>query len=84
MTIQEALKEIGLTGKSLAKKLGMSYGWYRRGSTRKGEPLFWVKAFVIGYKLGKENKDCGCHFEKMPDGREIMTNVCDKHKDLLP
>jgi len=57
MTIQEILGEIGITGKELSEKLGFSYGWYRK-ATSKGERdrHRWVKAFVMGYEMGIEKK----------------------------
>ena len=47
-----------MTGKKLSETLGMNYGYYRaRTSQKKGRISFWVKAFVLGYKLGKGGED---------------------------
>ncbi len=51
---KEILKKNSLTGKDMAKMLGMSYGSYRAAMSKgakKGAPR-WVKAFVMGFTLG--------------------------------
>lgn len=61
--LKAILKAEGLTGKDLAELLGTEYSTYRSMTrkNREGYPK-WVKAFVIGYKLGQSH------------GREETTN----------
>ena len=54
------LKECGLTGKKFCSMLGdMTYDSYR-SMTRSGGRVIpkWVRAFVVGFELGRDN--CGC------------------------
>lgn len=49
------LKENGLTGKDYANLALMDYSYYRKSTQNKGKYVTnWVKAFVIGYELGKK------------------------------
>lgn len=51
---KQILKDEEVTGKDVASWLGVSYSSYR-GSTMKSLKKYpkWVRAFVIGYKLGR-------------------------------
>lgn len=48
---KEILKEGNMDGRDFARKLGLSYSSYRSLVAR-GTPK-WIKAFELGYKIGK-------------------------------
>ena len=49
---KEILKLHGLQGKDVSKELGISHGSYRSMLSSKKTKLKWVKAFLLGYRLG--------------------------------
>ena len=49
---KEILKKEGITGLSMAKKLGVTYGSYRSMTKCRAKVVpKWVVSFVIGYRL---------------------------------
>lgn len=54
--LKAILRDEGLKGKDLAELLNTEYSTYRSMTrkNREGYPK-WVRAFVIGYKLGKSH-----------------------------
>lgn len=54
---KEILRENGMTGKDYAEESLMDYTYYRKSTQKKGRYITnWVRAFVIGYELGKKIK----------------------------
>jgi hypothetical protein len=50
------LKYEGITAKDFCLRIGIKYGSFRTLIAKEGSPR-WVKAFMLGYKLGKVPTD---------------------------